>query len=51
MYVYVCMYVYQGCQMVSFQTKNLNLGKFLRVLLWKILVYLFYDHLVYFKGI
>jgi hypothetical protein len=29
----------QGCEMVCFQTKNLNLGKFCRVLLWKILVY------------
>jgi hypothetical protein len=29
----------QGCQMVSFQTKNLNLGKFWRVLEWKILLY------------
>jgi hypothetical protein len=29
----------QGCQMVCFQTKNPNLGKFWRFLLWKILVY------------
>jgi hypothetical protein len=29
----------QGCQMVCFQTKNPNLGKFWRVLQWKILVY------------
>jgi hypothetical protein len=29
----------QGCQMVSFQTKNPNLGKFWRVLRWKMLVY------------
>jgi hypothetical protein len=29
----------QGCQMVCFQTKNPNLGKFWRVFLWKILVY------------
>jgi hypothetical protein len=29
----------QGCQMVCFQTKNPDLGKFWRVLLWKILVY------------
>jgi hypothetical protein len=29
----------QGCQMVCFQTKNPSLGKFCRVLLWKILVY------------
>jgi hypothetical protein len=29
----------QSCQMVCFQTKNPNLGKFLRVLEWKMLVY------------
>jgi hypothetical protein len=29
----------QGCQMVCFQTKNTNLGKFWRVFQWKILVY------------
>jgi hypothetical protein len=29
----------QGWQMVCFQTKHPNLGKFWRVLLWKILVY------------
>jgi hypothetical protein len=29
----------QGCQMVCFQNKNPNLGKFWRVLQWKILVY------------
>jgi hypothetical protein len=46
--------------MVCFQTKNINLGKFLGVLQWKILVYfmaiwyilwpfeIFYGHLVYF---
>jgi hypothetical protein len=46
--------------MVCFQTKNPNLGKFWRVLLWKIFVYfmtiwsilrpleIFYSHLVYF---
>jgi hypothetical protein len=50
----------QGCQMVCFQTKNPNLGKFWSVLQWKMLVYLmsiwsilrplelFYGHLVYF---
>jgi hypothetical protein len=50
----------QGCQIVCFQTNNPNLGKFFRVLLWKILVYfmtirsilrplkIFYEHLVYF---
>jgi hypothetical protein len=48
----------QGCQMVCFQTKNPNLGKFWRVLQWKMLVYfmdswsilrsfvIFYGHLV-----
>jgi hypothetical protein len=29
----------QGCQMACFQTKNPNLGKFWRVLRWKMLVY------------
>jgi hypothetical protein len=29
----------QGCQMVYFQTKNSNLGKFWRALEWKRLVY------------
>jgi hypothetical protein len=28
----------QGCQMVSFQTKNPNLGKFWRALEWKMLI-------------
>jgi hypothetical protein len=28
----------QGCQMVYFQTKNPNLGKFWRALIWKMLV-------------
>jgi hypothetical protein len=32
-------YLRQGCQMVSFQTKNPNLGKFLRVLQWTMMVY------------
>jgi hypothetical protein len=53
----------QGCQMVCFQTKNPNFGKFGRVLQWKILVYfmtiwsilrpleIFYGHLVYFAVI
>jgi hypothetical protein len=47
-----------GCQMVCFQTKNTNLGKFLRALDWKMMIYymaiwnillafgIFYDHLV-----
>jgi hypothetical protein len=46
----------QGCQMVYFQTKNPNLGKFLMALDWKMLIYfmaicnilqtfgIFYDH-------
>jgi hypothetical protein len=29
----------QGCQMVSFQTKNPNVGKFWRALDWKLLIY------------
>jgi hypothetical protein len=36
----------QGCQMIYFQTKNPNLGKFWRVLQWKMSVYVFYEHLV-----
>jgi hypothetical protein len=38
----------QGCQMVCFQTKNANLDKFWRALQWKMLVYVFYGHLVHF---
>jgi hypothetical protein len=47
----------QGCQMVCFQTKNPNFGKFWRVLQWKILVYfmtiwsileIFNGHFVYY---
>jgi hypothetical protein len=53
--------VTQGYQMVCFQTKNPNLGKFWRVLQWKILVYftmigniswpfgIFCGHLVYYS--
>jgi hypothetical protein len=49
----------QGCQMVCFQNKNPNLGKFGRVLQWKMLLYfmdtwsilwsfvIFYGYLVY----
>jgi hypothetical protein len=49
----------QGCQMVSFQTKNPFLGKFWRSLDWKMFIYfmtiwnmlgtfgIFYDHLVH----
>jgi hypothetical protein len=48
----------QGCQMVCFQTKNPNLGRFWRAFEWKMLVYfmvilnflwpfgIFYGHLV-----
>jgi hypothetical protein len=42
----------QGCQMVYFNTKNINLGIFWRDLMWKILVNfcglfgIFYGHLV-----
>jgi hypothetical protein len=48
--------IYQGSQMVCFQTKNSNLGKFWRVLQWKMLVYLwtlgpFYSLLLYFIDI
>jgi hypothetical protein len=50
----------QGCQMVYFQTKNPNLGKFFRALDWKMLICFMaiwnilrtcgiaYDHLVQF---
>jgi hypothetical protein len=53
----------QGCQMAYFQAKNPNLGKFWRILQWKLLVYftdiwyilwtfgIFYGHLVYFMDI
>jgi hypothetical protein len=41
----------QGCQMVNFQSKNPNLGQFWRALEWKMLVYLFNDHLEYFTAI
>jgi hypothetical protein len=53
----------KSCQMEYFQTKNRNLGKFWRVLQWKMLVYfmeilsilrtfdVFYGHLVYFAVI
>jgi hypothetical protein len=33
------LHTYQGCQMVYFQAKNPNLGKFWRALEWKMLVY------------
>jgi hypothetical protein len=38
----------QGCQMVYFRTRNTNLGKFRRVLQWKMLVHI-YGHLVYLR--
>jgi hypothetical protein len=38
----------QGCQMAYFQTKNPDLGKFLRVLQWKMSVY--YMSIVYFTA-
>jgi hypothetical protein len=46
----------QGCQMVYFQTKNLNLGKFWRALERKMLlnymtIWIFFGHLVYFMAI
>jgi hypothetical protein len=54
----------QGCQMVYFQATIPNLGKFLRALDWKMLIYLMaiweyftdisgyvYDHLEYFTDI
>jgi hypothetical protein len=46
LYYQVCTYI-QDCQMVCFQTKIPNLGKFWRVLQWKMLVYVFYGHLVH----
>jgi hypothetical protein len=41
----------QGCQMVCFQTKNPNLGKFRRALDWKIFICIFDCHLEYFMDI
>jgi hypothetical protein len=46
----------QGCQMVGFQTKNPNLGKFFSALEWKIFIIvwplgIFYGHLGYFMTI
>jgi hypothetical protein len=45
--------VSQCCQMAYFQTKNPNLGKFWKVLQWKMLVFLvpfclFYGQMLYF---
>jgi hypothetical protein len=42
--------VHQGCQMAYFETKIPNLGKFWRVLQWKMMVYLI-AILVYFMAI
>jgi hypothetical protein len=41
----------QGCQMAYFRTKNSNLGKFWRVLEWKMLVGILYGHLEDFTAI
>jgi hypothetical protein len=35
----MCHSTNQGCQMVYFQTKNPSLGKFLRAIDWKMLIY------------
>jgi hypothetical protein len=55
-----CWRLRQGCQMVYFQTKNPNLGKFCRALHWKMLIHfmaigniwqtfgIFYHHLLHF---
>jgi hypothetical protein len=37
--LFLSTYTKQGCQIVYFQTKNPNLGKFVRALEWKMLVY------------
>jgi hypothetical protein len=37
--IHTYIHVHQGCQMAYFQTKNPTLGKFWRVLQWKMLVY------------
>jgi hypothetical protein len=48
-----CLIDSQDCQMAYFQTKNPNLGKFLRDLQWKFLwpFGLFHGHVVYFLAI
>jgi hypothetical protein len=43
--------VEQGCQMAYFQTKTSNLGRFCRVLQWKMYIGIFYAHLEYNTGI
>jgi hypothetical protein len=35
---------YQGCQMVWFQTKNPNLAKFWRVLVYFVVIFLYFPH-------
>jgi hypothetical protein len=40
----------QCCQMVYFQTKNPNLGKFWKVLQWKMYIGIFYGRSVYFTA-
>jgi hypothetical protein len=49
-------YVWQGCQMVSFQTKNPNFGKFWKASEWKMFVYFMtiwniFGHLVLFMAV
>jgi hypothetical protein len=41
----------QGCQMVSFRTKNPNLGIFWRTLEWKLLIYIYSGRLEYFTTV
>jgi hypothetical protein len=41
----------QVCQMVYFQTKNPNVGKFWKDLKWKMYIGIFYGRLVYFTTI
>jgi hypothetical protein len=43
---YISTHLRLGCQMVCFQTKNPNLGKFWRALEWIMLLCIFYGHLV-----
>jgi hypothetical protein len=43
--------VFRVARWFVFKTKHPNLGKFWRVLLWKILVCIFYVHLVYLRAI
>jgi hypothetical protein len=41
----------QGCQTAYFQTRNPDLGKFWRLLQWKMWIYVINGHLDYFKAI